>query len=140
MTGLSKSSHVSNTRKILRILSIHELNDYIKLIFIKNLKNSRICSKIFSYLINNNYSSNTKSIIKEIDSLCSRLDINKFSLLDDIQSIIKSYKKNCLYVDINIENELIKSCLNYNQDRDRNMINQLNLITYSGLQYNSNFL
>ena len=41
MTGLSKSSHVSNTRKILRILSIHELNDYMKLIFIKNLKNSR---------------------------------------------------------------------------------------------------
>ena len=63
----------------------------MKLIFIKSLKNSRICSNIFSYLINNNYSSNTKSINKEIDSLCSRLDINKFSLLDDIHSLIKSY-------------------------------------------------
>ena len=107
MTGLSKSSHVSNTRKILRILSIHELNDYMKLIFIKNLKNSRICSEIFIYLINNNYSTNTKSIIKEIDSLCNRLDINKFSLLDDIQSIIKSYKENSVNVIIIIRSQYL---------------------------------
>ena len=38
MTGISK--HISNTRKILRILSINELNDYMKLIFVTNLRNS----------------------------------------------------------------------------------------------------
>ena len=37
MTGLSKNSHITNTRKILKILSIDELNKYMKLIFFLNL-------------------------------------------------------------------------------------------------------
>jgi hypothetical protein len=40
MTGLSKNSHISNTRKILRIMNIEELYIYMKLIFIKNLENN----------------------------------------------------------------------------------------------------
>ena len=62
MTGLSKKSHISNTRKVLRILSINELNDYMKLIFVKNLKNSKICSEIF----------NQQQLQKEYKEFCKR--------------------------------------------------------------------
>ncbi len=34
MTGLSRNSHVLNTRKVLKILSIDELFKYMKLIFV----------------------------------------------------------------------------------------------------------
>jgi hypothetical protein len=136
MTGLSKKSHISNTRKVLRILSINELNDYMKLIFVKNLKNSKICSEIFNHLINNNYKKNTKSFIKEVDSICSRLEIDKFNLTKDIQYIINNFKEKHLFVDKNIENELIVTCLSNNHDY--RMIEQLNLVTYSGPQVKHN--
>ena len=79
MTGISKHSHISSTRKILRILNINELNDYMKLIFVKNLRNCKICYEIFNHLFGNNYKKNTKSFIKEIDNICSRMDIEKFN-------------------------------------------------------------
>jgi hypothetical protein len=66
MTGLSKNSHISNTRRILKLLSINELNDYMKLIFIKNLKYSKICNDIHNYLLNQNYKNNTKVLLKNL--------------------------------------------------------------------------
>jgi hypothetical protein len=51
ITGLSKNSHVSNTRKILRILSINELYSYMKLISVKNLINNNLCKNFFNYLL-----------------------------------------------------------------------------------------
>ena len=50
ITGLSRNSHISNTRKILKFLSIDELYSYMKLIFVKNLINNNLCKKIFDYL------------------------------------------------------------------------------------------
>jgi hypothetical protein len=40
MTGLSKNSHKSGTLKLLKLFTIHELYSYMKLIFVKNLKNN----------------------------------------------------------------------------------------------------
>jgi hypothetical protein len=79
----------------------------MKLIFVKNLKNSKIWSEIFNHLVNNNYKKNTKSFIKEVDSICSRLEIDKFNLTKDIQYIINNLKDKYLFVDKNTENELI---------------------------------
>ena len=39
MTGLSRNSHITKIRSILNFLSINELYIYMKLIFVKNLKN-----------------------------------------------------------------------------------------------------
>ena len=105
MTGISK--HISNTRKILRILSINELTDYLKLIVVKNLRNSKICYEIFNHLNGNNYKKNKKSFINEIDNICSRMDIDKFNLMEDIQNIINNFKDKCLIIDKNTENDLI---------------------------------
>jgi hypothetical protein len=132
MTGLSKHSHISNTRKVLKILSINELNDYMKLIFVKNLKNNKICTEIFNHLIHNNFKKNSKSFIREIDSICNNLEINKLNLITDIQSIITKFKDDNLFVEKNTESELIINCLNNNHDSK--MIQQLNLITYAGTQ------
>ncbi len=78
----------------------------------------------------------TKSFIKEVDSICSRLEIDKFTLTKDIQCIINNLKDKYLFVDKNIENELIITWLSNNHDY--RMIEQLNIITYSGPQVNDN--
>jgi hypothetical protein len=75
ITGLSKNSHISNTRKILRILSINNLYDYMKLIFVKNLRNSKICVRIFNHLLANNHKNNTKSFIKYFSIICNYLNL-----------------------------------------------------------------
>jgi hypothetical protein len=75
MTGLSKNSHISGTLKILKIFTIHELYSYMKLIFVKNLKNNYICSTIFDYLLVSAYKSklNTKSFIKDFKYICNKI-------------------------------------------------------------------
>ena len=55
ITGLSRNSHISKTTKILKLFNIQDLYYYMKLIFIKNLKNNNICVKIFKYIIQSNY-------------------------------------------------------------------------------------
>ena len=79
MTGLSKNSHISNVLKILKIFSIHELYLYMKLIFVKNLKNNIICNKIFGYLLLAKYKdkSTTKSFIKDFKNVCVYINQNE---------------------------------------------------------------
>ncbi len=74
MTGLSRNSHNSNTRKILRILSIEELFKYMKLIFVKNLLNNKLCSDIFKLLLTTNYRNNSTSFIKNFKDICNELE------------------------------------------------------------------
>ncbi len=100
------------------------------------MKNNKIWSEIFNHVVNNNYKKNTKSFIKEVDSICSRLEIDKFTLTKDIQYIINNLKDKYLFVDKNIENELIITWLSNNHDY--RMIEQLNKVTYSGPQVNDN--
>jgi hypothetical protein len=52
MTGLSKNSHVSGTRNILKIMNIDDLCKYMKLLFVKNVKNNDICYNIFKHMLN----------------------------------------------------------------------------------------
>ena len=92
------------------------VNDYIKSIFVKNLKNSKICTVIFIHLINSDYKKNSKSFIKEIDTICNRLDINKFNLITDIQFTINKFKDYNLCVEQSTETELIINCLINNHD------------------------
>ena len=80
-----------------------------------------------------NNDKDSKSFIKEIDAICNHLDINKFNLITDIQFTINKFKDENLYVEQNTEKELIINCLANNHDYK--MINQLNLVTYSGPQY-----
>jgi hypothetical protein len=96
----------------------------------------KIVKSVQKSSINNNYKKNTKSFVKEVDSICSRLEIDKFNLSKDIQYIINNFKEKHLFVDKNIENELIVTCLSNNHDY--RMIEQLNLVTYSDPQVNNN--
>ena len=125
------------TRNVLKIMNIQDLYKYMKLIFVKNVKNNSICNDIFKYILNANFKNNTKSFIKDFVSICSELNLNKQYVVDNINSISKDFKEKCLDYDLDIEHELIITCLNNNHDF--NMISQLNLVTYAGpLFYKNN--
>jgi hypothetical protein len=49
----------------------------MKLIFVKNLKNNKICTEIFNHLIHNNFKTNSKNFIREIDSICNNFIRNQ---------------------------------------------------------------
>ena len=132
MKGLSKNSHISNTRKILRIMNIEELYIYMKLIFIKNLKNNSICFKIFNHLLIIKYKKNTKSFIKDFKNTCNILQMDSQNVINNIRIISIQYKESCLNFEKTTETELIKICLENNHDYK--MIQQLNLVTYAGPQ------
>ena len=136
MTGLFRNSHISNTRKILKLLSIEELFSYMKLIFVKNLNNNVICKKIFNYLIRSNYKTHTKSFIKDFMNVCNLLNLNHDYVIANIVTVTKEFKEKCLEFENNTESDLIITCLNNNSDYS--MINQLNLVTYAGSLYNVN--
>ena len=132
MTGLSKNSHISNVLKILKIFSIHELYLYMKLIFVKNLKNNIICNKIFGYLLLAKYKdkSTTKSFIKDFKNVCVYINKNEEFVINNINEVINGFKDNSRIYEINPDTEIIKQCLENNQDI--NMINKLNSVTYAG--------
>ena len=52
-------------------MNIQDLYRYMKLIFVKNVKNNSICNDIFKYILNANFKNNTKSFIKDFVSICS---------------------------------------------------------------------
>jgi hypothetical protein len=136
ITGLSKNSHVSNTRRILKILSINELYSYMKLIFVKNLNNNNLCKKIFNYLLSSKYKNNTKSFIKEFMDVCKEISLDHKYVIDNINSVSIEFKNKCIEFEENTESDLIQTCLNNNHDF--NMIYQLNLVTYAGPLYDVN--
>ena len=72
----------------------------------------------------------TKSFIKDFNNACIVLDANEDFVIDNIVMLINKYKLECREVDENIENELIRTCLENNHDFV--MITQLNLVTYAG--------
>jgi hypothetical protein len=132
MTGLSKNSHISDVLKILKIYNIHELYLYMKLIFVKNLKNNFICKKIFEYLLISNYKdkSSTKSFIKDFKNVCVYVHQNEEFVINNINVVIKEFKAKSRLYEINPDTDMIKHCLENNQDF--NMVNQLNAVTYAG--------
>ena len=132
MTGLSKHSHISNTRKTLKILSIEELFIHMKLVFIKNLKNNIICERIFNHLLVMKYKKNSKSFIKDFKNVCIILQKQSTDIINNIHSVLKEFKDSFLKIEATTETELIKVCLENNHDYI--MIKQLNLVTYAGPQ------
>lgn len=132
MTGLSRNSHISNTRKILKILSIDELFKYMKLVFIKNLTNNTLCLRIFNSLLLTKYNNNSISFIKYFKDICRDLSLDVNYVFNNINALINIFKEDCLSVEENTETELKRLCLKNNQDYK--MIDQLNLVTYVGTQ------
>ena len=65
------------------------------------------------------------------------LNLSKQQVVENINTITKQFKEDCLYYDLNTEHELIVMCLKNN---DINMITQLNLVTYAGPLYNKDNL
>ena len=131
MTGLSRNSHISNTLKILKIFNIYELYIYMKLIFVKNLRSNKICASIFNYLLSTNFKKTTLSFIREFNTICSKLNLDSSFVINNIVSIICSYKKDTLAYDDSIDKrDLIKACQQNNTDPIMRF--QLNLVTYAG--------
>ena len=139
-TGLSRNSHISNVTKILKLFNMKDLYFYMKLVFIKNLKNNSICTRIFDYLLISNYRSNTISFIKDFDLICDTLELDEDFIIKNINQVLLTYKENsreiCEYD--SCEAEIIKTCLNNNHDF--NFIKQLNLATYAGPLFDKNKL
>jgi hypothetical protein len=94
-SGLSKNSHISDVLKTLKIYNIHELYLYMKLIFVKNLKNNFICKKIFEYLLIANYKdkSSTKSFlnVKNMINVCLYVHQNEEFVINNINLVIKEF-------------------------------------------------
>jgi hypothetical protein len=107
----------------------------MKFIFVKNLKNNNICSKIFEYLQTSSYRNRpgTKSFIKDFKNACKYINQKEAYVIENITSIISTFKTNCREIKMNDENELIMNCLQNNQEYI--MINQLNFLTYAGSAY-----
>ena len=104
----------------------------MKLIFVKNLKNNIICNKIFGYLLLAKYKdkSTTKSFIKDFKNVCVYINQNEEFVINNINEVINGFKDNSRIYEINPDTEIIKQCLENNQDI--NMINKLNSVTYAG--------
>ena len=102
----------------------------MKFIFVKNLKNNQICSKIFEYLKTENYKDSTKSFIKDLKNACIYIQKDQNYVVNNINLVIKNFKINCREIETNEEIETIKQCLeNY---QDYRMITKLNRLTYAG--------
>jgi hypothetical protein len=132
MTGLSKKCHISDVLIILKLLNIDQLNTYMKLIFVKNLKNNVMCNYIFNYLLNNQLliKSNSLSFINDIKRICILLNLDINNIQNNIISILNNYKKKIFDYEENLIYDLIKTCLENNYDFC--MREQLNFIQYTG--------
>jgi hypothetical protein len=95
MTGLNQNCHISNVIKILKLFNIHELYHYMKLIFVKNLKNNLICKTIFDYLLIAPYrnKSTTKSFIKDFKCVCTSINLTEEYVSSNIHQVIIDLKK-----------------------------------------------
>jgi hypothetical protein len=96
------------------------------------LKNNYICSTIFDYLLVSAYKSklNTKSFIKDFKYVCNIIKKEEKFVKDNNITITNTFKRDCGEYDLDIEYELIKTCLDNNHDYS--MITQLNLVNYAG--------
>ena len=134
MTGLSHNSHISDTLRILKVFNIYELYNYMKLIFVKNLKSNKICNMIFEHQLNLVIDSENKkkslSFIIEYKNLCDKLNLDYQFVSKNIIQVIQEFKIENRIVDDNIGTEIIRVCLENNNEYI--MREQLNLVTYAG--------
>ena len=132
MTGISKHCHISEVLEILKIFKIVDLNIYMKLVFVNNLKNSKICSDIFNFLINlENQKENPISFGNDLKKICTNLNKECNFVINNIKSIIEEFKISRMsYDESNLNHEIIKCCLENNSQNI--MRKQLNDVLYAG--------
>jgi hypothetical protein len=127
MIGLHKNCHMSDLLVILRIFNIQELYTLYKLIFIKNLKNNKICSKIFNYLCNslNNYNSRSPSFARDMNNLTNFLNLDICNISDNIEIVISKFKTDTFAYDKDDEVFIfLKDSLNnLNKNNYRKLLN-----------------
>jgi hypothetical protein len=138
ITGLSRNSHISDTLRILRVFNIFELYNYMKLIFVKNLKSNFICNSIFNHLLLVNHKPRSLSFMREFKSICIKLELETSYVIENIVNILANYKLKTLIVEDNEVNKIIKECLLNNTDPQ--MRNKINEVTYAGLNIVNNNL
>ena len=64
----------------------------MKLIFVKYLKNSPLCYKIFNHLLECRYKNNSKSFISVFNSICENLNMDKPYVINNIDKIVDDFK------------------------------------------------
>ena len=74
--------------------------------------------------------STTKSFIKDFKNVCVYINKNEEFVINNINEVINGFKDKSRIYEINPDTEIIKQCLENNQDI--NMINKLNSVTYAG--------
>ena len=129
MLGISKYCHTSELLSVLRLFDINSLIIFLKLSFIKNIKNNILTFKIFSFLLNNVdlFSSKSKSFITDYKNIFSLLNLDCNYLFNNINSVYINYKKDYFNAETDdISFNLIKSTLKMTNYKDR--IYSLNLI------------
>ena len=128
MLGLPKRSHMSDVLSILQIFPISYLNTYMKLIFLKNIKNSELCMNLFENLKLNRYSKSSPSIFKEWHSIAYRyFGTSLTEIYGKIKEITKQFKTDYKVNEMNTQLELIACCIR--QSYDYKMRDQLKIIT-----------
>jgi hypothetical protein len=113
--GLHKNCHMSDLLVILKIFNIQELYTLYKLIFIKNVKNNKICNTIFEYLCKNfkKYSNQSPSLAKDLKNLTSFFNVDISFLTNNIHIIISKFKADTFAYDKDNEVFLfLNDCLN----------------------------
>ena len=105
--------------RVLSLFSIRELNVYMKLIFIKNLKNNAICNDIFNYLLSN-YESikpTSKTFLHSFINISVSLNLDEYFVIENVELILKKFKEESfIYNEDDTHFLLIENCLNNNFD------------------------
>jgi hypothetical protein len=129
MLGISKYCHTSELLRVLKLYDINCLIVFLKLSFIRNLKNNILTYKIFSFLFTNINLVNlkSKSFIIDYKNICSLLNLDHNYLINNINDVYLNYKKEYFNSDTDdIVFNLIKSALLLKDKNDR--LYSLNLI------------
>ena len=100
ITGLSRNSHISDTLRILRVFNIFELYNYMKLIFVNNLKTNIICNSIFNHLLLVKHKPRSLSFMREFKGICIKLELETSYVIENVVGILAYYKLKTLTVKI----------------------------------------
>ena len=95
MLSKSKYCHTGELLCVLRLFDINSLIIFLKLSFIKNIKNNSLSFKIFSFLLNNVdlYNSKSKSFITDFKNICLLLNLDYNYLFNNINSVYNNFIK-----------------------------------------------
>ena len=96
MARLSKHSYIKIVLKALKLFSFQELYFYMKLIFVKNVRNNNICSKIFKHLLKVSYRNrpDRKNFIKDFKIACLFVNQDEQFVINNITVVINNLKTN----------------------------------------------